>query len=96
MLSRLWVSAVALSLALIPLAPASHFLSTDQKEVVSVWLHKHLGYRLANEKDCACDEDCAPCEEQGTEEGGSRYPTITYILSVVTSTGMVKLILQLL
>jgi hypothetical protein len=76
MLYRPWVSTVALSLAFIQSASASHLLSADQKEVVSTWLHKHPGYRLANEKDCACDEDLRTMQRTGY--GGRWKPVPDY------------------
>ncbi len=47
--------------ALLPLGNlslfASHSLSAKQSSVVAAWLTNHPGYRLANDKDCECDED---------------------------------------
>ena|ERR1022692_14855 len=36
---------------------ASHSLNAEQSSVVAGWLSKHPEYRLANDKDCECDED---------------------------------------
>lgn len=36
---------------------ASHTLTVDQKAVVDAWLKTHQGYRLAEDKDCGCDDD---------------------------------------
>jgi hypothetical protein len=67
---------VALALALIQSASASHQLSTDQRAVVSAWLNKHPGFRLANDKDCACDEDLRTIRT--TRDGGKWKPVPDY------------------
>src|ERR1700726_4198438 len=36
---------------------ASRSLNVEQSSVVAGWLSKHPEYRLANDKDCECDED---------------------------------------
>jgi hypothetical protein len=36
---------------------ASHTLDSRQMSVVTAWLSDHRGYRLASDRDCACDED---------------------------------------
>jgi len=47
--------------ALLPLANpslfASHILNAEQSSVASAWLTDHPEYRLATDRDCACDED---------------------------------------
>jgi hypothetical protein len=76
MLCRQCVSTVTLLLSLIPSTSASHLLSTAQKEVVSAWLHEHPGYRLANDKDCSCDEDLQTLRKTGY--GGRWKPVADY------------------
>lgn len=76
MVPRQLLSTVALLMALIPSAFASHLLSTVQNEVVSAWLHKHPGYRVANDKDCACDEDLRAMRKTGY--GGRWKPVPDY------------------
>ena len=82
MLFRHLVIAPALALALIPSAFASHVLSTAQKEVVSAWLKKHPGYRLANDQDCACDDDLRTIRAKGY--GGKWKPVPDYHPYVVS------------
>ena len=36
---------------------ASHTLTTEQKSVIAAWLDSNPGYRLAEDRDCLCDED---------------------------------------
>ncbi len=54
---RIWIAVVALlpfgNLSLY----ASHSLNPSQKSVVVAWISEHPGYRLADDRDCACDED---------------------------------------
>lgn len=73
---------MACALALIPSASATHLLSTDQKKVVSAWLGKHPGYRLATDKDCACDEDLRTIRVTGY--GGRWKPVPDYHPYVVS------------
>jgi hypothetical protein len=65
MVSQRWVFCVVIALALVPRVSASHDLSADQKGAVSAWLGKHPGYRLANDKDCACDDDLRTIRSTG-------------------------------
>jgi len=76
MLTRQWIFAVALALALSQSASAGYLLSIDQKNVVTAWLSKHPGYRLANDKDCACDEDLRTMRATGY--GGRWKPVPDY------------------
>lgn len=82
MISRHWVTGLALLLTLIPSASASYVLSTDQKEVVSAWLRQHPGYRLANDKDCSCDADLRTMRVTGY--GGRWKPVPDYHPYVVS------------
>jgi hypothetical protein len=76
MVYRHWVFTLALVLSLIPSAFASHSLSTDQREVLSAWLRQNPGYRLANDKDCACDADLHTMRVTGY--GGRWKPLLDY------------------
>ncbi len=36
---------------------AGQTLNPEQQTVIAAWLRAHPGYRLAGDRDCACDED---------------------------------------
>jgi hypothetical protein len=71
----LWIAVAAL----LPLRTvgifASHTLDSGQKSVIVAWLSNHPGYRLANDRDCSCDEDI---KEMRAGDGGVWKPVPDY------------------
>jgi hypothetical protein len=53
----LWIAVAALLPLRTSVMFASHTLDSGQRSVVAAWLNSHPGYRLANDRDCSCDED---------------------------------------
>ena len=53
-----------------------HTMATEEKEVVSSWLGKHPGYRLATDRDCSCDLDLKKIRSEGY--GGRWSPVPNY------------------
>ena len=52
----IWIAIAALLPLGSPGLFASHTLNSGQISAVTAWLSDHPGYRLADDRDCACDE----------------------------------------
>jgi hypothetical protein len=75
MKSVLLVALATLVLAWAPRTFASHTLNAEQTRVAAAWLADHPDYRIAEDKDCDCDE-----EIRGIRTGydGSETPVPDY------------------
>ena len=70
------IAVVFSALSLSPVFAARHVLVLAEKEVVSSWLGRHPGYRLATDRDCNCDEDLRKIRSEGY--GGRWKPVPNY------------------
>ena len=59
-----------------PTLAQRYTLTPTQNAVVSTWLAKHAGYRLASDQDCGCNEDLQKIRREGY--GGSWKPVPDY------------------
>ncbi len=70
------IAAALLVFGVPPLWPTQYALTSDDKQVVSAWLAKHPGFRMARDTDCACDEDLQTLRTVGY--GGRWKPVPDY------------------
>ncbi len=76
MFSRRFAVVAAFGLVFSPALRAGHRLGAEQQAQVSAWLASHPEYRLATDKDCACDEDLHTMRTTGY--GGKWKPVPDY------------------
>src|SRR5665213_138100 len=76
MFLRPLVIAIFSTLSVSPAFAARHVLTDIEKQVVSSWLSRHQGYRLASDRDCNCEEDLQKIRREGY--GGRWKPVPNY------------------
>ena len=79
---QIWSAVATFPLLGVPGLSARHSLDASQNSAVTAWLNDHPGYRLARDRDCACDEDLRTIRTAGY--GGKWKPIPDYHPYVVS------------
>ena len=61
----IWTAVATFLLLGISGPTARHSLNANQNIALSAWLSDHPGYRLAHDRDCACDEELRTIRHSG-------------------------------
>ena len=75
MLAKTAITAALFASSVNPGFAGQHTSTAAQKQVASYWVAKHPGYRIATDKDCACEEELHKIREEGY---GGRWKPVPY------------------